>query len=647
MTRHPARFLAGLSAAGLLLSSCTGGASNGRAFNDAGVPAGGLRLVAFDSCAELVDGLRSAAKEAVGPWGFSHVGGMGDMTSPDSKDARAATGGKDAAPDAAAPPVYSGTNTHEVGVDEPDLVKTDGRRIVTVQGGVLRVVDAGSRTITGAVALAEDDNVDDPGGKSRYGLAQLLLSGDRALVLGQRYDQSRAGGPVDGTGPAGPSLTLVDIAGQPRVIGRYGMEGGLVDARQVGSIARVVVRSAPHIQFPQSNEDTPAAQIAVNREIIGRAPVEQWLPRYSTVDATGQRSTGRVDCTAVSRPAQYSGAAMLTVLTFDLNKALGSGDPISVVADGDTVYANGPSLYVANDQRWRAVPVSWAVLDGQRTVEEPKTQLYKFDISGSGKPRFSAAGEVAGWLLNQYSMSEWDGYLRVATTEGAPWDRSTKSSSTVFVLRQSGGSLVETGRVGGLGKGERIYSVRFIGTLGYVVTFRQTDPLYTVDLRDPKSPKVLGELKITGYSAYLHPASATRLLGIGQEANEQGRIQGTQVSLFDVSNPDDPVRLAQHHVKGAHSEAEFSPHAFLYWPRTGLLVVPFVNYRGGTGSAGALALSVRGDAIVEIGTVSHPAMEGQIRRSLVIDQTLWTLSDAGLKASDIETLASTGWVPFA
>ena len=126
--------------------------------------------------------------------------------------------------------------------------------------------------------------------------------------------------------------------------------------------------------------------------------------------------------------------------------------------------------------------------------------------------------------------------------------------------------------MGGLGRDERIYSVRFIGPVGYVVTFRQTDPLYTLDLSDPAAPKVTGELKITGYSAYLHPAGEGRLIGIGQEASEQGRVQGMQVSLFDVSDLSRPNRLAQYHVTHASSEAEFDPHAFLYWPADQLLV---------------------------------------------------------------------------
>jgi uncharacterized secreted protein with C-terminal beta-propeller domain len=251
---------------------------------------------------------------------------------------------------------------------------------------------------------------------------------------------------------------------------------------------------------------------------------------------------------------------------------------------------------------------------------------------------------VDGWLLNQYSMSEWDGHLRVATTSENPWDRAaqTRSESAVFVLRQKGGDLVETGHVGGLGKGERIYSVRFVGGTGYVVTFRQTDPLYTVDLRNPQSPKVLGELKITGYSAYLHPAGDGRLIGIGQEASEQGRVQGTQVSLFDVSDLAAPKRLAQYHLKNVRSEAETDPHAFLYWPKTGLLAVPLWS----GAQPGLLVLSVNDASINERGAITHTGPT-PVRRSLVIDGTLWTVSDQGLKANDMGTLAATAWLPFA
>jgi hypothetical protein len=666
--------LTGLAlAAGLtLIAGCTSRPSTST-FRDSSVPAGSLRLVAFDSCDDALGMLKQAASQYVGPWGFGggpavtfalEGGGvarddLGEAPRvPPAAAERAPAAGKAGAPRLPGQgPEYSGTNTHEAGVDEPDLVKTDGRRILTVSQGVLRVVDAADRRMTGQLDLYDDSR-----DAVRWADVDMLLSGDRALVLvpGGHYavplpmPVPERGGVLRDSDvpmpmpqwPTGSRLLLVDLAGGvPRLAGEYTIDGELIDARQVGATVRVVVRSAPRLAFPYDDKKTDAERIAANRAVIDAAGPDDWLPRYQ-VTAGGTTTKGRVDCGAVFRPATYTGASMLTVLTFDLTSpALGTGDPVTVVADGDTVYSNGSSLYVANDQRWRAVP-----LRGRpAVVPDQRTELYKFDISGTGRPRYVAAGSVPGWLINQYAMSEWDGHLRVATTVDQPSRGEPRSESTVYVLRQRGGTLVETGRVGGLGKGERIYAVRFVGSVGYVVTFRQTDPLYTVDLRDPAAPRVVGELKITGYSAYLHPAGDDRLIGVGQEATEQGRVQGTQVSLFDVGDLAHPSRLAQYHVRYGHSEAEFDPHAFLYWPSTGLLVVP-LGTRAGPGSE-ALVLRVTDRELVEVGTVRHPeardgGMPGQIRRSLVIGDVLWTVSAAGLKANDAVTLRTLAWIPF-
>jgi hypothetical protein len=342
---------------------------------------------------------------------------------------------------------------------------------------------------------------------------------------------------------------------------------------------------------------------------------------------------------------------MLTVLTFDLAAAgLGDGAPVSVVADGDTVYSNGASLYVASDHRWR-IPLEPGP---DADPGAGGTEVYKFDLTGPGRPRFAAAGSVPGWLVNQYAMSEWEGHLRLATTSGDGRDPAGPSESAVYVLAERDGKLVETGSVGGLGRTERIHSVRFTGPVGYVVTFRETDPLYTLDLRDPARPAVLGELKITGYSAYLHPLGDGRLIGVGQEADQQGRVLGTQVSLFDVSDLAAPSLLATHHIPAGHSEAEFDPHAFLWWPAERLLVIPLVSWdqRSQRPDAGALVLRVGAAGFTELATLSHPVpanweRSGEIRRSLVVGDTLWTVSDLGLAANALSNnLEETGWVGF-
>lgn len=626
----------------LLLAGCTAsGTSDDRGESrDPAAPAGALRLVSFDSCEQATEQLRAAAREHVGPWGFST--GAQALAMPEAADGAAESrrGAAPAAPKApadAAAPEHSGTNVHEAGVDEPDLVKTDGRRIVTIGGGRLRVVDAERRVQLGSLDLG-------PGGYA----ADLLLAGDRALVLmaDQGVALPEAPVPPDVTPerPAGPRMLLVDLTG-PGVISEYATDGWMVDARAAGTTARVVVRSSPRIAFPEYGPDTgEKARRKGNRKAVAEADLADWLPRYE-VSTGGETSTGRVDCTAMSRPASYSGSSMLTVLTFDLTASgLGDGAPVSVVADGDTVYSNGPSLYVATDERWRLPMPS----DGAEDPEvDPGTEIHKFDTSRPDAPTYLASGRVDGWLLNQYSMSEWEGHLRVATTSGETFfGEPADSESAVYVLAEQGRQLVVTGSVGGLGKGERIHSVRFTGPVGYVVTFRQTDPLYTVDLRDPAAPAVLGELKVTGYSAYLHPIDDGRLIGVGQEADLQGVTQGTQVSLFDVSDLSDPTLQAKHLVPHGSSEAEFDPHAFLWWPVQRLLVLPLHDYQDG--SSEALLLRAEETGFTELGRISHPDGSGgsNIRRSLVIGDTLWTVSDSGLAAHSLSTLEQSGWVAF-
>jgi uncharacterized secreted protein with C-terminal beta-propeller domain len=664
----------------------TGCAADGR---DPGVPKGTFGLAFFDSCDQALAGFRAAASAVVGPYGFPGGGGIGwdngfgqersAVPPPQPANAGANAGAMPEAPKAAdAPnpsaPDYTGTNTHEAGVDEPDLVKTDGRRIVTVTAGRLTVVDAGSRRLVGAIDLGESGRVAE---------GDILLAGDHALVLsnqavypGVAFEDS-AGRIIKPDVVAGTSLILVDLTG-PRVISRARADGSVVDARQVGSMARVVVRSFPRLDLPMPQQGTDAERLAANKAVINASPIDSWLPRLE-VTTDGQTTQTQVSCDAVSRPAFYTGTNLLTVLSFDLGaNALSDGQPVSIVADGDTVYSNGSSLYVASNQMWRAVPMPMADAAFPVTPQDFYTEIYKFDITAE-RPRYVAGGKVPGQLLNQYSMSDREGLLRVASTTDAfmdPARAQPSSHSGIYVLAQDGERLTQIGSVEGLGKGERIYAVRFIESVAYVVTFRQTDPLYTVDLGDPRRPTVRGELKIPGYSAYLHPADANRLIGVGQDATNQGRVLGTQVSLFDVGNLADPIRLAKYTLPGAYSEAEFDPHAFLYRAATGLLVIPLqsrygialpVEPNGGPGSSspgivapdryppssGALVLRVSGDRVTEVGFISHPGSINYggyptaIRRSLVIDSTLWTVSAVGLMASDSDTLARLAWIPLA
>src|SRR5262249_22953902 len=189
-----------------------------------------------------------------------------------------------------------------------------------------------------------------------------------------------------------------------------------------------------------------------------------------------------------------------------------------------------------------------------------------------------------------------------------------------------------------------VYAVRMIGPTGYVVTFKQVDPLYTVDLHDPAHPALLGQLELPGYSSYLHPISDTLLLGIGQSLNQAGNEpDGTQVSLFDVRDLRHPALVRQAKLGQGWSLAESDHHAFLYWPASNLVVVPFGQQ--------AVALHVsRTAGITELGRIVHSnarqSQLPQIDRSVVVGGALFTVSSGGVAANKLTNLASLGWAAF-
>jgi uncharacterized secreted protein with C-terminal beta-propeller domain len=314
---------------------------------------------------------------------------------------------------------------------------------------------------------------------------------------------------------------------------------------------------------------------------------------------------------------------------------------------GDNVYASTTGLYVAT-QRWTPPPAS-----PDQVPPLGSTAIHRFDTSDARSTSYSASGGVPGYILNQWAISEYKGVLRVASTQSPEWwagGQRTQSESYVTTLAERGGALVELGRVGGLGKGETIQGVRMIDDTGYVVTFRQTDPLYTVDLSNPTAPRVLGELKILGYSAYLHPLGGDLLLGVGQDATDQGRQLGTQLSIFDVSDPSKPLRLHQRRLaQNSSSDAEWDHHAFLYWAPRKLAVLPIRTYRDPP-FLGALGFQLDRDAgISPVGRIAHDwgdAYLGAIERSVVVGDRIFTVSSLGVKASDLATFADRGRAEF-
>jgi uncharacterized secreted protein with C-terminal beta-propeller domain len=615
-------------------------------------PAAAAELVPFESCAALQSWFAEAAASGAPYGGGGVMWGTRDGAERAVGAPEAAREAAQEAADAAGSgfdtsavgPGATGTNVQEVGVDEPDLMKSVDGRVVAVRGDRLHVLD-----VTGD-APRPLGGVDLPEGAA----SELLLSGDRALVLGSAWAAMPYPGPnaddavaepapdrmASSTMPAAGSsaavLTVVDLADptSPAVVHSVEIEGGYVSAREHDGVVRVVLQSIPWVPFAFS---TSAA-----------ADAQDWLPKRVDRDASGTvtASGPLLDCADVRHPSTPAGMGVVTVLTVDVNDPA-AYDAVAVAADGDLVYASTQRLYVATTRGgWlgAAEPATWASAEAPQV----RTLLHAFDITQPRTSTYVGSGAVDGWLLGRWAMSEDNGLLRVATTRGPQWTMGPEAPPTdaaITVLEEQGDQLQVVGSVAGLGQGEQIRAVRWFGDVATVVTFRQTDPLYTVDLADPANPQVLGELKVPGYSAYLHPLGNGLLLGVGQDATEQGQVLGTQVSTFDVSDLSAPRRVDTLVEPDSWSDVEGDSRQFNYLPDARAAVLPV---SGPTGSA-LLSFSVGEDGgLLEAGRWT-PNRDGWVVRGLPVGSDRLVVLDEGsagatltlVRADDLSEIGAT------
>ena len=517
-------------------------------------------------------------------------------------------------------------------------MKTDGNRIVAVAQARVRLVglDGGKMTLRKTLPDTMVRNV--------------FLSGDRVLVFSSQAGQSSEPG-LRSTGQQA-ALTMYDISNlsDPKLIARLTIDGDVLDARLVGTQVRVVTVSSPDVDAPSPiyNPDGQISQESKDelRAAVAKTTVDDWIPAYTLQDGSGADvSRGRlVECANLAHPETFSGLDTVAVSSFDIGSALQSRKAVGVIAGGQQIYATDTSTYVST--------TDWSS-DGSPAT----TSLHKFVTAPSGATSYQGSGEVPGTLLNQYAMSEYNGVLRVASTvsERRGWVNSRQmTEGLVTTLQEQGGALRQLGQVGGLGRqdNESIRAVRFIGERGYIVTFRQSDPLYVLDLRNPVAPKVVGELKIPGYSGYLHPIGENLLLGVGQSGLDShqprgcerprslvGQI-GVQFSLFDVSDPASPRRIDTQTYGGGTAAAEFDPKAFLYWQPRNLIIAPtnlHGDYRGRGAFSGLVLLRANANGLSEVGRLATTEAYGTVNRSLVIGDTVYMLSDHALQANSLDT----------
>lgn len=601
-------------------------------------------LVAYSSCDALLDQTRAKAAAEVGPYGLpGSGGGRAVMASSSAATTASATGDETAAPSAES----SLTNVQEQGVDEPDILKTDGSRLFMVRGG--HTLTALTTTAAGA-SVAGSVDLDVPFARD------LLLAGDHVIVFtGGWY----SGAPMAAGAASGPSSTVVvvdvhDLAAM-KVVSKLSLEGTVVSSRLVNGIARVVIDSpalGPTFEYP--TDDSPEAQQRAtdhNKAVVAASTLDDWVPHYVLEDRTTspvKTTTGRLcNCENALRPAVLPGFETATVLTIDPRRPT-PGNGVAVQGAGRLIYASKTHLWLAGEAPY--VPGTTAL--------PASTVLHEFDITGSEEATYMASGAIPGWIKDQFSMSERDGILRVVTSLG--------TSSSITAVEPDGPALAPIGTISGLGEGEQVYGVRFLGPLAYVVTFKRTDPLFVIDMSNPRLPVLTGRLELPGFSSYLHPIDATHILGVGSSADDSGRVTGVQVSVFDVHDPAHPVRTANADLGKGYTAVNSDHHAFLRDPGTGVTVLPF----NADQFAGAVAMTTGADGITQLGRLTHDGRPGPdqssttttttapgqpvaaavaypaIQRSFVVGSVLYTVSPRGVLTSDAKTLADINWLPL-
>jgi hypothetical protein len=573
------------------------------------------------------------------------------------------------------PATGTGTNNQVAGVDEADIIKNDGQYIYLAQDGVFRIVDSWPAPETHEVSVT-----DLGGGEAK----KLFVVGDRAAVYvatggapNDWYDPGECtyGYDCDFTGDGSSTrIVIFDITDRaaPQVIRVISTSGSLLAGRRIGTTVHTVVTEPPQdvpgvdtsldwslCQSDWAGTVPPLAAVwraeeavdemrEANRRAIMAADLSAMIPTLTDSLEAAAGGDAAV-CSSLYASAVKDGASFTTIISVDL----ATEAPINtaaIVSSAGAVYASGEALYLA-------VPHQWG--------ESDESTIHKFAISAEpADTRYLASGAVRGRALNQFALDERDGFLRIATTDGHVPDPHVESILTI--LEQDGDDLVTAGLIEGIAPTEDIRSVRFDDDRAFVVTFKKTDPLFAFDVGDPYHPEVLGELKIPGFSTYMHMLDRDHILSIGYDADDHGDFayfDGVLLQIFDVSNPSSPT-LAHRHVigtRGSSSEALTNHLAFTWYPEKELLAIPMTLCEGGDDGQYGDTMTFSGLMVFAVdlvtgftheGGVAHPVAEditcnnwwsratSAVKRSLFLDDYVYSLSDEHLKVQDSRALGT-------
>jgi inhibitor of cysteine peptidase len=612
------------------------------------------------------------------------------------------SGSSNDASKSSSPPValeHSDTNLQVEGVDEPDIVKNDGRYVYVASGSKISIVDAYPAKDMKILSEINFSN----------GVSNIFINGDKLIAFSSEYSYAKRSA-VACLGCGGGSyqqktiVKIYDISDRenPRLDKEIETDGNYVDSRMIGDYVYIISNKNADYNNPE-----PPIYIMDGIETKTRSEsVYYWnypdssyvFTSVMAVDLINEDFESKVYLTG------YSGTVYVSEKNIYLTyqKTISYEDrfnqmiedvymkilPDNLKEKVKQIIGSSDAVYTKMDQIQQMTADYSNSLNGNVKAdfdeklmskleefnvnierESQKTVMHKINVDKKDI-NYIGVGEVPGIILNQFSMDESDGKFRIATTTGQ-WGEN--SVNNVYVLDEN---LKVIGKLEGLAEGEKIFSARFMGNRCYLVTFEGIDPLFVIDLEDSANPKILGYLKIPGYSDYLHPYDETHLIGIGKDVDAKidadkvhstnavyyTAIKGVKVSLFDVSDVEHPIEVDKYIIgdRGTSSPISLDHKAFLFDKEKNLLVVPVQVAQLRPSSwdpkyedsvmvwQGAMVFDINKDGIGLRGKITHDKNIGkenyypdygyQIKRSLYMDNTLYTISDAMIKANDLETI---------
>ena len=683
-----------------------------------------LLMTRAQSCGELDEALREDARlRLADEVSLQQSWDDGDGFAVEAEAPRAAgTGGTssvdtgDSVGEANASHDYSTTNTQVAGIDEADIIKTDGENAYVLRDSELVVARAWPAD---EMSVLADQIIEGStremfvvGGPEDETRTVVVYSTVDATSL---YDEADLEPPIqpDRYYPAiecwdcgyyyplpATKVTVLALTGSKLAVQKeLYYEGLYVSSRRNGEAVRTTLQVPSRTPFydPYGNDDdqvkamllvlddldaagkdveqVPAEELGdlvdakLGEIVVARYEAEietitheDWLPRTFVRTGDGLE-VQQLPCDSFYLPLAGSTQPGITLVAeMNLGDLGDTSNDVAVLGVADTMYENADKV-VLTSGFW-----DWSPDDGS-TIE---TVVHQFDVTTPGQIAYEASTTVAGYLNDQFSIDERDGFLRlVTTTEGSSPERGWTTANHVFVLQADDGEFETVGSLEDLAEDESVQSVRYVGDKVYIVTFRQMDPLFVVDLADPTTPTLLGELHIPGFSEYMHPLDADHLLTIGRDADEEtGWAENIALQIFDVSDALAPQLLHKHvFTEMGASSAEQDHKAFNFFPSLGLLALPFfgetydeagywqqantlelfeVSIEDGFAYLGALDGNVLLSEAEQDGEYyCSPYTYGSVERGMFIDDTLYAVGRRGLIASSLDEPAEpVGVLPF-